>query len=29
MKKDVKVYIDDILECIDKIEEYTEDLGKE
>lgn len=29
MKKDVKVYIDDILECIDKIEEYTEDLGEE
>ena len=26
MKKDVRVYIDDVLECIDKVEEYTETM---
>ena len=29
MKKDVRVYIDDVLECIDKIEEYTKKVGEE
>jgi len=29
VKKDVRVYIDDVLECIDKIEEYTDGLGEE
>ncbi|HIE32232.1 MAG TPA: DUF86 domain-containing protein [Methanosarcinales archaeon] len=29
MKRDVQVYIDDVLECIDKIEEYTEKVGEE
>jgi len=28
VKKDVQVYIDDVLECIDKIEEYTEGVGE-
>ena len=28
MKKDVQVYIDDVLECIDKVEEYTEGVGE-
>ena len=28
MKKDVRVYIDDVLECIDKIEECTEGVGE-
>jgi uncharacterized protein with HEPN domain len=28
VKKDVRVYIDDVLECIDKIEEYTEGVGE-
>lgn len=26
MKKDARVYLDDVLECIQKIEEYTRDL---
>jgi len=26
MKKDIKVYIEDILECISRIEEYTKDI---
>lgn len=29
MKKDVRVYIDDVLECIDKVEEYTEGVSEE
>ncbi len=29
MKKDVRVYIDDVLECIDKVEEYIEGVGEE
>lgn len=29
MKKDIKVYLDDMLESIDKIEEYTQDLAFE
>jgi uncharacterized protein with HEPN domain len=29
VKKDVRVYIDDVLECIDKVEEYTEGVGEE
>lgn len=29
MKKDVRVYIDDVLECIDKVGEYTEGVGEE
>lgn len=28
MKRDIKVYIDDIIESINKIEEYTTDLNK-
>lgn len=28
MKKDVRVYIDDLLECIDKVDEYTEGVGE-
>lgn len=28
MKKDVRVYIDDVLECIDKVEEYTEEVSE-
>lgn len=28
MKKGVRVYIDDVLECIDKIEEHTEGVGE-
>jgi len=28
VKKDMRVYIDDVLECIDKIEEYTEGVGE-
>ncbi|MBN2013903.1 MAG: DUF86 domain-containing protein [Candidatus Altiarchaeota archaeon] len=29
MKKDVRVFLLDILECIEKIEEYTGDISKE
>ena len=29
MKRDVQVYIDDVLECIDKVEEYTDGVGEE
>ena len=29
MKRDVRVYIEDILQCIDKIEEYTSDIDED
>ncbi len=29
MKRDIRVYIEDILECIVKIEEYTKDNCRE
>ena len=29
MKRDMRVYVEDILECITKIEEYTKDIAKD
>ena len=29
MKRDVQVYIEDILECIEKIEEYTKEIDED
>jgi len=29
MKRDMLVYIEDILECIEKIEEYTKEIDKD
>jgi uncharacterized protein with HEPN domain len=29
MRKDMRVYIEDILECIEKIEEYTKEIDKD
>ena len=29
MKRDMRVYLEDIIECIDKIEEYTKEISKD
>ena len=29
MKRDLRLYLDDILECIDKIQQYTNEISEE